>query len=134
MANPLHFAGVQAYLPLTISTVEGDSDGVLVGGRNWHLRINTSWIFGNSMQPTTARLESAEADSTGRLALAVEGHQVSRLGLQFHDSFEDIFLALDDGNVLEVVSDFPYGEWILSIWLEDDPKRLPVLDLSGPVQ
>ena len=127
-------ADVQAHLPLTISTVVSDADGVLVGGQNWHLRVNTDWVLRESVQLTGLLLESAEEDAARRLGEIIDGHSVSGLGLQYHDSYGDAILVLDNGNVLEAVSDFPCGEWILSIWHEDDPKRLPVFDPSGPVE
>jgi hypothetical protein len=45
----------------------------------------------------------------------------------------DLSAKTQAGRVLEIFSDFPYGEWTLSIWSPDDERRIPIFDLEGPV-
>ncbi|MEY9849281.1 hypothetical protein ABH940_006387 [Streptacidiphilus sp. BW17] len=108
-----------ALLPLTVTTVAPDQDGVLVGGSNWHYRINTEWHIGGQ--------------SSGIQELAsLIGRRVTDLALETHGEYRDLRLTFDDSRSLTAVSDFPYGEWIFSITAPGDPQGLPVFDLSGP--
>lgn len=108
-----------SFLPLTVTTVEPDPDGVLVGGSDWHYRINTDW-----------RLEGSGSEEKALQSLI--GHQVTTLALETHGEYRDLLLIFDDGRSLTAVSDYPYGEWIFSIADPEANHGLPVFDLSGP--
>ena len=101
------------HLPLTVTTVGTDPDGVSVSGRDWRYRINTEWRIGPAGGWT---LES------------LVGRQVVALAFEAHGDYADLLLTFDDGRTLTAVSDFPYGEWIFSI----EANGTPVFDLSGP--
>jgi hypothetical protein len=116
--DPL-LADASSHLPLTVTTVAPDPDGVLVGGADWHYRINTDW-----------RLEGP--GSEGKELDSLIGHRVAALSLETHGEYRDLLLAFDDGRSLTAVSDFPYGEWIFSITDPQADHDLPVFDLSGP--
>ncbi|MFF0151496.1 hypothetical protein [Micromonospora sp. NPDC005203] len=45
----------------------------------------------------------------------------------------DLSLTTRAGHIFEITSDYPYGEWILSVWRPDDERQVPVFDLEGPV-
>ncbi len=125
-------ADAEALLPLAVAGVAGDADGVLVHGPGWHLRVNTGWVLREGRRSSTVLAESGGDGSAARLGGRVSGRTVTALGLEYHGPYGDLLLALDDGAVLEVVSDFPYGEWILSIRRGQGSGEPPVFDLSGP--
>ncbi|GAA2809160.1 hypothetical protein GCM10010441_37160 [Kitasatospora paracochleata] len=127
-------ADVRPHLPLPVSTVEADSDGIRLGGDGWGLRINTEWILHPADGPDGAELSSREQSPAEELAAALTGREVVDVRLDRHGPYGDIALVLGDGGSLEVISDFPYGEWIFSIWTPTDPEQRPVFDLSGPVE
>ncbi|GAB2712513.1 hypothetical protein [Kitasatospora kifunensis] len=128
----------RAFLPLTVSTTELDDDGMSIGGRNWRFRINTNWRITSMSRPSgstpTSTLTSTAQGPPDALSSAVRNRRVVDLQLWQHDEYIDLRAVLDDHQVVEVVSDFPYGEWTFSIWREGDPEQVPVYDLSGPLQ
>ena len=133
IVRALYGAKEVAYLPLVVTLVEEDRDGIGIAGPNWRFRINTTWRLVGAQDPSNVRLTSEDPGSVGTLREIVTGDEVVALELCRHEEFGDLKTVLRGGSAVEVVSDFPYGEWIFSIWRADDPGRMPVFDLSGPL-
>ena len=105
---------IRAFLPLTISVVDADADGVCVGGDRWRLRVNTSWRVSGALQD-------------------LMGDELIEVGVQSREVGLDLRLETRAGRVFEILSDFPYGEWIFSVWRHGDERQVPIFDLEGPV-
>jgi hypothetical protein len=122
------------HLPLVITNTALDADGVSIGGVNWRLRINTAWrVSEGGEEDHPAARESAALLDQRTVDAAFLGETVVGLSLQPHGAFRDIAFSFDSGRTLEVVSDFPYGEWLLSVWEASDEDAVPVFDLPGPL-
>ncbi|MDG4841357.1 hypothetical protein O7631_32975 [Micromonospora sp. WMMD967] len=59
--------------------------------------------------------------------------EIVQVGAQSRDVGLDLSLTTRAGHIFEITSDYPYGEWILSVWHPDDERQVPVFDLEGPV-
>lgn len=123
----------RGFLPLTASSVELDDDGMSIGGPNWRFRINTDWRITAKPGVSETTPASAAQGPPDSVRSAVSNRRVVDLELWQHDEYVDLRAILDDQRAIEVISDFPYGEWTFSIWKEEDPRRVPVYDLSGPL-
>jgi len=107
------------FLPLPVLDVHTDPNGMHVAGGHWRLRVNTAWQLGGT--PNRDGLD----DLVGDVVVSVE-FPAGPMGL-------DIRLITRAGAVLEVDSELGYAEWLLSIWSPDDPRKIPIFDLEGPV-
>ncbi len=105
---------IGAFLPLAISVVDADADGICVGGDRWRLRVNTNWRVSGALQELV-------------------GDEVTEVGVQSREVGLDLRLVTRTGRVFEILSDFPYGEWIFSVWRPGDERQVPIFDLEGPV-
>ncbi|WP_329082241.1 hypothetical protein OG211_00110 [Streptomyces niveus] len=109
---------IQGFLPLRISDVDADDDGISIEGDRWRLRINTKW-----------RLSGGEGGLEGLV-----GDDVVETSLQSGPVGFDLSFTTHGGRTLRILSNFPYGEWIFSVWLPGDQQRIPVFDIEGPLQ
>ncbi|MHA6761687.1 hypothetical protein [Streptacidiphilus sp. PAMC 29251] len=125
-------ADARSRLPLDISQVETDAVGLRISGPNWHLRVNTAWRIVSNEPVAAALPNSQQALDAQPLIDELVGRQVVRLHLEYHGDYGDICLTMDNGHVFEMLSDMPYGEWLLSIWRLGDTRRTPIYDLPGP--
>jgi hypothetical protein len=124
---------IRALLPLVIGDVEGDQDGIALVGNNWRLRVNTNWRV---LRSGAIVLSSANPQVASPLTYGLEelvGRNVVDVGVQSRSVGSDLTLVTDWEDEFEILSDFPYGEWILSIWRSEDEARTPIFDWSGPV-
>lgn len=123
---------IRAFLPLTIDAAEADGDGVCLSGSHWRLRVNTNWrvsateIF--AMPPSI----SGDAAKTRGLDDLI-GDEIVQVGTQTRDVGLDLSLETRIGRSFEIISDYPYGEWIFSVWRSEDERQVPIFDLEGPV-
>ncbi|WP_055601617.1 hypothetical protein [Streptomyces aureus] len=123
---------IRGFLPLAVTTVEADTDGVCLQGDRWRLRINTSWRVTQSGQITMSPGLTREGSSFHGLEDLV-GDEVVDVGVQGVRFQQDLYVVTRAGRILEIFSDFPYGEWLLSISATGDEGRTPIFDLEGPV-
>ncbi|MEU3073755.1 hypothetical protein [Streptomyces laurentii] len=123
---------IRRFLPLSVTTVEADSDGICLQGDRWRLRINTSWRVTEGGQITISPSLTRDGSSFYGLEDLV-GDEVVDVGIQGVQFRQDLYVVTREGRILEIFSDFPYGEWLLSISDMGDERRIPIFDLEGPV-
>lgn len=109
---------IQRFLPLRISDIDSDADGISIEGDRWRLRINTNW-----------RVDGGVGGLEGFV-----GDDVVEASLQAGPVGFDLGFTTREGRTLEILSDFPYGEWIFSVWAPGDDRHIPVFDIEGPLQ
>ncbi|MFC9749613.1 hypothetical protein [Streptomyces niveus] len=109
---------IRGFLPLRVFDVDADDDGISIEGDRWRLRINTKW-----------RVSGGEGGLEGLV-----GDDVVETSLQSGPVGFDLGFTTLGGQTLRILSDFPYGEWIFSVWSPGDEQRLPVFDIEGPLQ
>ncbi|GGQ72165.1 hypothetical protein [Couchioplanes azureus] len=136
---------VRAFLPLTIAAVEADLDGVCLGGSYWRLRVNTNWhASATSLTATSPSISQdvAEARASGSSTGAEPtrtvlddfiGDKIVQVSTLPRDVGLDLRLSTHGGRIFEIISDYPYGEWLFSVWRRGDERQVPVFDLEGPV-
>lgn len=124
---------IRSFLPLSIAAVECDADGIGLTGNSWRLRINTNWriLSGGQIVNSSGIMES-ESPSSLRLDDLI-GEHINDAGFQSSRAGLDLSLVTSGGHIIEVFSDFSYGEWIFSMWSSEDPRRIPTFDLEGPI-
>lgn len=116
---------LEHYLPLRVAGVDSDADGVLLHGDAWHLRINTGWRWGLGN-----RVEVSDADQVSKLSTLI-GSEVVGIQLVEGEHGFDIELEMASGVTLGILSDFPYSEWLFSIWDSADDRKVPSSIWSG---
>lgn len=121
---------VRSFLPLRIHDVDADSGGIIIGGERWRLRINTNW---RAMRDETSGWQLSSS-SEGRSPGELVGDDVVEIYFQSGQAGFDLSFKTREGCMLEILSDFPYGEWIFSVWSRGDERRIPVFDIEGPLQ
>lgn len=123
---------IRRFLPLGITAVEADADGICLQGDHWRLRINTSWRVTEGAEiivsPSLAREGSSHYGLEGLI-----GDEVVDVGLQGVQFARDLYVVTREGRILEIFSDFPYGEWLFSVSRLTGERRIPIFDLEGPV-
>jgi hypothetical protein len=119
---------LRTFMPLTIAAVDSDPDGISLTGSSWRLRINTNWrlLSGGQIANSSGIMGSETSSSLPLDDLIGDdiidfSFQSSRVGL-------DLSAVTSRGHILEIFSDFPYGEWTFSRWNGDDPQRIPIYD------
>jgi hypothetical protein len=124
---------LRTFLPLSITAVDSDADGISLTGKSWRLRINTNWrlLYGGQIVNSSGIMES-ETSSSLRLDDLI-GDDIIDFSFQSSAVGLDLSVVTSGRRILEIFSDFPYGEWIFSRWNGDDPQRIPIYDLEGPV-
>lgn len=122
---------IRRLLPLPVSFVEVDGDGVGVGGENWRLRVNTSWSIVRKGEFVRSSSIPPDESAVHELRNLV-GDEIVDVAAVSRDVGLDIKATTRAGAVLEIVSDLPYGEWILSIQFAGNDSHVPVFDLEGP--
>ncbi|WP_238425411.1 hypothetical protein [Micromonospora parastrephiae] len=123
---------IRAFLPLTVAAVEADGDGVCLSGNQWRLRVNTNWRV--SATEITAMSPSISGNvAKGQDLYDLIGDEVVQVSTQTRDVGLDLILRTRTGRIFEILSDYPYGEWIFSVWRPEDERQVPVFDLEGPV-
>ncbi|MFD6329499.1 hypothetical protein ACFWGI_08020 [Streptomyces niveus] len=96
--------------------------------------------FSMSMLMTTASASKGIAGAKWRVSggegglEGLVGDDVVETSLQSGPVGFDLGFTTLGGRTLRILSDFPYGEWIFSVWLPGDDQRLPVFDIEGPLQ
>ncbi|MFJ2935887.1 hypothetical protein ACIO8G_24425 [Streptomyces sp. NPDC087219] len=123
---------IRRFLPLTVTAVEADAEGICLQGARWRLRINTSWRVTEGGQIAISPSLTREGSSSYGLEDLV-GDEVVDVGVQGVQFRQDLYVVTREGRILEIFSDFPYGEWLLSISDAGDERRIPIFDLEGPV-
>ncbi|MFF3565718.1 hypothetical protein ACFYXS_37395 [Streptomyces sp. NPDC002574] len=123
---------IQTFLPLEISTAEADEGGICLSGDRWRLRVNTSWrVSLNGVVMISPSLSDDGGKSHGIEELAGDG--LVEVGFQSRSVGLDLSFQTRAGRVFEIFSDFPYGEWMFSLWSAEDEHQIPIFDLEGPV-
>lgn len=121
---------IRQFLPLIVRAAEADAGGVRIGGDNWSLRINTNWRVLH--QGVVAMSPAAVPDIRRAHGLnELVGDALVKVYSQSGHASLDLGATTQAGRVLEIFSDFAYGEWLLSIWQE---AEVPILDIEGPVK
>lgn len=123
---------IRRFLPLTVALAEADADGVCLSGDHWRLRVNTSWRVtrnGNLVLSPSIPRHSSSAYGLEDLI----GDEIVDVGVQSREIGLDLTVTTRAGYLFEIFSDFPYGEWIFSVWSPGDERRTPIFDLEGPV-
>ncbi|MFD7843269.1 hypothetical protein ACFV4K_10085 [Nocardia sp. NPDC059764] len=123
---------IRRFLPLGITAIEVDADGICVQGDHWRLRINTNWRVTQGAEIVVSPNLAREGSSCPGLEELV-GDEVVDVGVQGVQFAQDLYVVTREGRILEIFSDFPYGEWLLSVSRPGDERRLPIFDLEGPV-
>jgi hypothetical protein len=124
---------IRSFLPLSIAAIERDADGIGLAGNSWRLRINTNWriLSGGQIVNSSSILES-ESPSSLRLEDLI-GEDVNDVCSQSSRAGLDLSVVTSGGHIIEIFSDFSYGEWSFSMWNSEDPRRIPTFDLEGPI-
>lgn len=123
---------LQQLLPLTVTAVDVDADGIALSGNCWRLRVNTNWRVTRDgvLVLSSELLDERET----RLELErLVGDNIIDVGIQPRVVGLDLCMTTRAGTTFEICSDFPYGEWILSAWSPGDKQRIPIYDVEGPV-
>ncbi|WP_433528927.1 hypothetical protein ACQPYA_21685 [Micromonospora sp. CA-263727] len=123
---------IRAFLPLTIAAAEADGGGVCLSGNHWRLRVNTNWRVSATEIPAISPSISGDAAKAHGLDDLI-GDEIVQVGAQSRDVGLDLSLKTRTGFIFETISDYPYGEWIFSVWRPEDERQVPVFDLEGPV-
>jgi hypothetical protein len=124
---------LRPFLPLSIVAVDSDADGVSLVGSSWRLRINTNWrLLSDRRIVNSSGMMDSETPPSLRLDDLI-GDDIIDLAVQSSAVGLDLCVVTSKGRIFEIFSDFPYGEWVFSMWNSDDPKRIPIYDLEGPV-
>ncbi|WP_157546654.1 hypothetical protein [Hamadaea tsunoensis] len=124
---------IRAYLPLRVEEATGDADGVAISGASWRLRVNTNWrLLAGGRLVASSGLPGPDASPSSGLDDLL-GDELVDVGFRSSKFGFDLSATTSQGRLFEIASDFPYGEWIFSVWSRDDPKRIPIFDLEGPV-
>ena len=111
---------IRQFLPLAVANVETDSEGVCFGGGSWRLRVNTTWRL-------------TENDESVASLEGLIGDEIVDIGFRSREVGMDLIVSTRAGLDFEIISDFPYGEWIFSVWHPEDERRIPFFDLEGPI-
>ncbi|MEU8764055.1 hypothetical protein [Streptomyces sp. NPDC048659] len=123
---------IRRFLPLGVTSVEADTSGMCLLGDRWLLRVNTNWRVTEGgrilMSPNLAR-EGSPFHGLEDLV----GDEVVDVGIQGVAVKKDLYAVTREGRILEIFSDFHYGEWLLSISGEGGGRGTPIFDLEGPV-
>ncbi|MCX5409061.1 hypothetical protein OHA37_35055 [Streptomyces sp. NBC_00335] len=122
---------IRRFLPFSVTAVEADADGICLQGDRWRLRINSSWRVSEGGQITISPSLTREGSQSYGLEDLV-GDEVVDVGIQGVQFRQDLYVVTREGRILEIFSDFPYGEWLLSISDVGDERRIPIFDLEGP--
>jgi hypothetical protein len=124
---------LRAFLPLSVTAADSDADGISLSGKSWRLRVNTNWrLLHGGQIVNSSGIMGSETSSSLRLDDLI-GDDIVDLAFQSSQVGLDLSVVTSRGHILEIFSDFPYGEWIFSMWNGDDPQRIPIYDLEGPV-
>jgi hypothetical protein len=123
---------IAAFLPLVVTSVEVDADGICLSGNEWRLRVNTNWRVSEAGAVEMLPPVSGDAEEAHGVEGLI-GDEIVQAGVQSRDVGLDISLRTRDGRIFEIISDYPYGEWIFSVWQPEDERQVPVFDLEGPV-
>jgi len=122
---------IRKFLPLPISAAEADADGVCLSGDRWRLRVNTNWsVSEGEMTVMSPSLSKDFATACGLRDLV--GDEFVQVGVQSRQVGLDLVLTTRSGLVFEILSDYPYGEWLLTLWSPGDERQTPIFDLEGP--
>lgn len=123
---------IRAFLPLTVAAAEADGDGVCLSGNRWRLRVNTNWrISATEIAATSPSIPGDAAEAHGFSELI--GDEFVQVNAQTRNVGVDLSWRTRTGRTFEIISDYPYGEWIFSVWRSEDERQVPVFDLEGPV-
>ncbi|MFF3565746.1 hypothetical protein ACFYXS_37535 [Streptomyces sp. NPDC002574] len=123
---------IQAFLPLKIAIAETDEDGICLSGDGWRLRVNTNWrISVNDAATMSPSFSGDDMKAYGLDGLA--GDELVEVQVQSRLVGLDLCFRTRAGRIFEIFSDFPYGEWIFSVWSPQDERQLPIFDLEGPI-
>lgn len=124
---------IRTFVPLSITAVDTDVDGISLSGRCWRLRVNTHWrLVSGGKIANSSGIMGSESSLSSRLDDLI-GDDIIDVSFQSSRAGFDLSAVTSEGRILEIFSDFPYGEWIFSVWNSDDPQRTPIFDLEGPL-
>jgi hypothetical protein len=124
---------IRPFLPLSITAVECDADGISLAGNSWRLRINTNWrILSGGQIVNSSGIMGSESPPPLRLDDLID-EDINDVGFQSSRAGLDLSVVTSSGHIIEIFSDFSYGEWIFSVWSSEDPIRIPTYDLEGPI-
>ena len=124
---------LRLFMPLSITAIDGDADGMSLTGASWRLRINTNWRLVSHGRIVNSSGMMISQTSPSVCLDELVGDDITELVFQSSRAGLDLSAVTSRGQILEIFSDFPYGEWILSLWNVNDPKRIPIYDLEGPI-
>lgn len=123
---------IRHFLPLKVAVAEADADGVCLGGDRWRLRVNTNWRVTRNGRLVLSPSIPRDASAAHGLEDLI-GDEIVDIGVQSREVGLDLAASTRAGYLFEIFSDFPYGEWIFSVWSLEDEHRIPIFDLEGPV-
>jgi len=123
---------MRQFLPLKVTAAGTDPDGIVLSGDRWRLRVNTNWRISQAGKLILSSSTAGDL-SAGYKLEDIVGDEIIEFGVQAREVGFDLSVRTLRGWVLEIFSDFSYGEWIFSAWQPGDRRQTPIFDLEGPV-